>query len=52
MTPKTNQHFKNDHTAKWLPPSPSQLENDQPPVKNVSGNALVKKNTVEWNLLL
>ena len=41
--PKANQDFENDPPAKWPPPSPSQAKNDQSPIKNVTGHALIKK---------
>ena len=38
-----NQDFENDPLAKWLLPPPSRVKNDQSPIKNVTGNALIKK---------
>lgn len=31
--PKTNQDFENDPPAKWPPPPPSQVKNDQSAIK-------------------
>ena len=42
-----NQDFENDPVAKQLLPPPSQVKNDQSPIKNVTGSALIKK--VQWS---